>query len=39
MVQKNCDFKGIKQEDLLITKLLTDKIDEKLREKLFRKNH
>ena len=33
---KNCEFKDIKQEDLLISKFITSIADKKLREKLIR---
>ena len=35
-LEKNCEFKDIKQEDLLISKFITSITDEKLREKLIR---
>ena len=35
-LEKTCEFKVIKQEDLLISKLITSKPDKKLREKLIR---
>ena len=35
-LEKNCDFKDIKQEDLLISKFITSITDKKLREKLIR---
>ena len=35
-LEKNCEFKYIKQEDLLISKLITSISDKKLREKLIR---
>ena len=34
--EKNCEFKDIKQEDLLISKIITSITDKKLREKLIR---
>ena len=33
-LEKNCEFKDIKQEDLLISKLITSITDKKLRDKL-----
>ena len=36
---KNCDFKNIKQEDILISKFITSITDEKLREKLIREKN
>ena len=33
-LEKNCDFKNIKQEDLLISKFITSTTDKKLRENL-----
>ena len=35
-LEKNCDFKNIKQEDLLISKFITSITDKKLREKHIR---
>ena len=35
-LEKNCEFKDIKQEDLLISKFITSITDKKLREKLIR---
>ena len=35
-LEKNCEFKDIKQEDLLISKVITSITDKKLREKLIR---
>ena len=35
-LEKNCDFKNIKQEDILISKFITSITDKKLREKLIR---
>ena len=35
-LEKNCEFKDIKQEDLLISKFITVITDKKLREKLIR---
>ena len=35
-LEKNCKFKDIKQEDLLISKFITSITDKKLREKLIR---
>ena len=35
-LEKNCEFKDIKQEDLPISKFLTSITDKKLREKLIR---
>ena len=35
-LEKNCDFKDIKQEDLLISKFITSITDKKLQEKLIR---
>ena len=35
-VEKDCEFKDIKQEDLLVSKFITSITDEKLREKLIR---
>ena len=35
-LEKTCDFKDTKQEDLLISKLITSITDKKLREKLIR---
>ena len=35
-LEKNCDFKDIKQEDFLISKIITSITDKKLREKLIR---
>ena len=35
-LEKTCDFKDIKQEDLLISKFFTSITDKKLREKLIR---
>ena len=37
-LERNCEFKDIKQEDLLISKFITSIIDKKLREKLIREN-
>ena len=37
-LEKTCDFKDIKQEDLLISKFITSITDKKLREKLIREN-
>ena len=38
-LERNCEFKEIKQEDLLIPKFVTSKTDKKLREKLICKKH
>ena len=35
-LERNCEFKDIKQEDLLILKFITSITDKKLREKLIR---
>ena len=35
-LEKNCDFKDVKQEDLLISKIITSITDKKLRVKLIR---
>ena len=35
-LEKNCEFKDIKQEDLLTSKFITSITDKKLREKLIR---
>ena len=35
-LEKNCDFKNIKQEDFLISKFITSITDKKIREKLIR---
>ena len=35
-LEKNCEFKDIKQEDLLISKFITSITDKKLREKFIR---
>ena len=35
-MERNCEFKDIKQEDLLISKFITSITDEKLRETLIR---
>ena len=35
-LEKICDFKQIKQEDLLISKFITNNTDKKLREELIR---
>ena len=34
--RKNCEFKNIKQEDLIVSKFTTSITDKKVREKLFR---
>ena len=36
-LERNCEFKDIKQEDLLISKFITSITDKKLREKFIRK--
>ena len=36
LLRKNCEFKDIKQEDLLISKIITSITDKKLRQKLIR---
>ena len=38
-MEKNCDFKNIKQEDILISKFNTSLTDKKLREKLIREKN
>ena len=35
-LEENCDFKDIKHEDLLLSKLITNTTDTKLREKFIR---
>ena len=35
-LEKNCEFEDIKQEDILISKFITNITDKKLREKLIR---
>ena len=37
-LEKDCEFKDIKQEDLLVSKFITSITDKKLREKLIREN-
>ena len=37
-LEKNCEFKDIKQEDLLISKIITSITDKKIREKIREKN-
>ena len=38
-LERNCEFKDIKQKDLLISKFITNVTDKKLRENLFEKRH